>query len=160
MLYFAYGSNLDCEQMARRCPEAEPVRAAQLRDWRLVFRGVADIEPAARRTVHGGLWRITPRCEASLDLYEGVRSGLYLKRLVTVRTGRSSEVEALVYVMGQPERRGYAMPPEGYLAGIRDGYLDFGLDLGPLRQALAFTGRNLTPWSRPQGRAARMEQRA
>ena len=37
--YIAYGSNLNIEQMARRCPTAEIVGTAFLRNWRLMFRG-------------------------------------------------------------------------------------------------------------------------
>ena len=43
-LYFAYGSNLNLTQMANRCPQAKQLGSAYLPNWRLVFRGVADIE--------------------------------------------------------------------------------------------------------------------
>ena len=36
-LYFAYGSNLDAEQMKARCPTARPLRTARLADHRLGF---------------------------------------------------------------------------------------------------------------------------
>ena len=38
-LYIAYGSNLNLEQMKHRCPTAEVVGVAELRNWRLWFRG-------------------------------------------------------------------------------------------------------------------------
>lgn len=38
-LYIAYGSNLNLEQMARRCPTAEVVGKTQLHNFRLMFRG-------------------------------------------------------------------------------------------------------------------------
>ncbi len=50
-IYFAYGSNLNRAEMGIRCPDAEPLVPAELVDWRLTFRGVADIEPAGGRTV-------------------------------------------------------------------------------------------------------------
>ena len=34
-LYIAYGSNLNLEQMKHRCPTAEVVGVAELRNWRL-----------------------------------------------------------------------------------------------------------------------------
>ena len=37
-LYFAYGSNLNLDQMARRCPDAEPVGRVRLDGYRLAFR--------------------------------------------------------------------------------------------------------------------------
>ena len=42
---FAYGSNLDVLQMQSRCPESTPVGSAYFPNWKLVFRGVADIVP-------------------------------------------------------------------------------------------------------------------
>lgn len=38
-LYIAYGSNLNLEQMKHRCPTAEVVGTAELKNWRLWFRG-------------------------------------------------------------------------------------------------------------------------
>ena len=38
-LYIAYGSNLNLDQMKHRCPTAEVVGAAKLKNWRLRFRG-------------------------------------------------------------------------------------------------------------------------
>ena len=43
MLYIAYGSNMNRDQMSVRCPHAKPLGAYYLDGWRLVFRGVADI---------------------------------------------------------------------------------------------------------------------
>ena len=44
-LYVAYGSNLNLEQMARRCPKAKVVGIGNLKDYQLTFRRVATIEP-------------------------------------------------------------------------------------------------------------------
>ena len=54
MLYFAYGSNLNPDQMHHRCPEHSVVGLAALRDHRLTFPltshdwggGVASVVPA------------------------------------------------------------------------------------------------------------------
>ena len=43
MLYIAYGSNMNRDQMSVRCPHAKPLGAYYLDGWRLVFIGVADI---------------------------------------------------------------------------------------------------------------------
>ena len=37
--YIAYGSNLNLEQMARRCPTAKVVGSTTLKNYRLMFRG-------------------------------------------------------------------------------------------------------------------------
>ena len=84
-LYFAYGSNINLEQMAFRCPEAYVVGPVILENYGLLFRGnargngVATITPKEGGQVHGLLWRITPACEQSLDFYEGYPR-LYEKR--------------------------------------------------------------------------------
>jgi len=38
-LHFAYGSNMDREQMSRRCPGAEYVGAASLPGYRFIING-------------------------------------------------------------------------------------------------------------------------
>ena len=37
--YIAYGSNLNLEQMARRCPTAKMIGSTTLKNYRLMFRG-------------------------------------------------------------------------------------------------------------------------
>jgi gamma-glutamylcyclotransferase (GGCT)/AIG2-like uncharacterized protein YtfP len=132
MLYFAYGSNLNIDQMAARCPCAVPVAPFDLVDHELVFRGVADIVPKPGARVVGGLWRITKECEAALDRYEGVASGLYRKEFVTVEVGGSEE-RALVYMMNADE---VGPPSRGYLSTIASGFRDFGLAFETLASAV------------------------
>jgi gamma-glutamylcyclotransferase (GGCT)/AIG2-like uncharacterized protein YtfP len=82
--YFAYGSNLNKQQMSWRCPGARPIGKLVLPNARLVFRGVADVEYDDALSVQGGLWKITRACERTLDRYEGVKSGLYRKENIQV----------------------------------------------------------------------------
>ena len=70
--YLAYGSNLNLEQMAHRCPTAKPVGPVVLKDYQLLFRGghgsaVATVEPFKGKTVPCLLWEITPTDEAALS---------------------------------------------------------------------------------------------
>ena len=37
--YIAYGSNLNREQMAKRCPDAKVIGSGMLKDYELLFRG-------------------------------------------------------------------------------------------------------------------------
>lgn len=74
--YIAYGSNMNLEQMERRCPGARVIGRGWLRDYRLFFAGrseaaVASIEPAEGHAVPVVLWEITPEDEQALDRYEG-----------------------------------------------------------------------------------------
>ena len=97
-LYFAYGSNLDIGQMRKRCPGAETVSAAVLKNWRLVERCYADIEKADGECVHGALYSVTEDDLAALDFYEGYPA-LYTRETVSVTDRDGVERRALVYTM-------------------------------------------------------------
>lgn len=144
-LYFAYGSNLNVEHMARRCPRAKKVGKFTLPKAKLVFRGVADVVYHPREKCVGGLWEITRECEKALDRYEGVRAGLYRKVYLAVkRRGVPEEESVLVYVMNSD---GIMPPFDDYLAVIEDGYRDFGLDLAYLGRAVehSYKAKDRTP---------------
>ena len=58
--YFAYGSNLNFEQMAYRCPEAAVVGIAKLDGYELAFRrGYLTNLPKEDASVEGLIWSIT-----------------------------------------------------------------------------------------------------
>ena len=122
-LLFAYGSNLNRDRMADRCPTAEPLGTAVLLDHRLVFRHGADLEPHAGATAVGVVWRLGPDDMIALDHYEGF-PGLYRKDYRLVRLAGGDSVEAMLYRMN---REGYAVPSVEYLEVIREGYRDFRL---------------------------------
>lgn len=133
--YFAYGSNLSIEGMAdRTLDSSELVCKAVLPDYKLTFRGVADIVPAPQRNVQGGLWFLTIRGVEAIDLYEGVPT-LYEQIFITVET-EYGPIDAMSYRMTAPT---YQTSPPGdyYLQIIRDGYLDWGLDTAELSRALS-----------------------
>ncbi len=101
--------------MRRRCPAAKPLKPYALPDFRLVFRGVADIIPAKGKQVHGVLWSITAACEKSLDRYEGYypenpKVGLYRKESFKIQLP-SGPREVMYYTMN---RVGFAEPSESY----------------------------------------------
>ena len=134
-LYWAYGSNLNVRQMARRCPDARKVKSLPVYGAKMVFRGVADVQitdnPAD--VALGGLWRITRRCEDALDRYEGVKSGLYTKEYFYIRDKSRHYHKVLYYKMASD---GIFPPDEIYLNCIVQGYLDFGLDMTKLDAAV------------------------
>ena len=134
-LYFAYGSNINLNQMALRCPAAQVVGPVTLEGYELLFRGsgVATIGTKAGSTVHGLLWQLTPRCERSLDRYEGFPR-LYDKEPVTVRDAQGQELTVMAYVMTERYRTP-AMPSEFYYQGIEDGYRQNGLPVRELKKA-------------------------
>lgn len=98
--YFAYGSNMNLDQMAYRCPAASVVENVKLEGYRLTFcgrgkgSGVATILPEEGSQVEGVLWKITPECEKSLDFYEGYPH-LYGKEPVLVQGKDGVKREAM-----------------------------------------------------------------
>lgn len=126
-LYFAYGSNLNRGQMEMRCPNAKPIGKLMLADWRLVFRGVADIEPHEGGILPIGLWAITDKCEMALDVYEGYPR-LYRKKRFNIK-----DKQYMTYVMNSD---GISPPSRPYAETIRSGYDDFGLPTGFLDEAI------------------------
>lgn len=134
-LYFAYGSNLLIEHMLWRCKTAEPVATMVIRDWRLVFRHYADVEPAPGFTVPGALYRVYDDDMRALDLYENVSDGLYSQ--VPFRVTISDQVEeAFFYRMNA---NGLSAPASEYLQTLVAGYRDWGLDTEPLVEAWRYS---------------------
>jgi cation transport regulator ChaC len=115
-LYFAYGSNLHRAAMQARCPGARALGPARLDSHRF-FIGVdgwGSVKPSPGETVHGVLWRLTPRDLAALHAYELLHKGLYDVRHLPVRMGRDSggrRALAMLYVL---RRRYPGRPKPGY----------------------------------------------
>ncbi|HEX3026615.1 MAG TPA: gamma-glutamylcyclotransferase family protein [Clostridia bacterium] len=138
MLYLAYGSNLNLEQMVARCPTAKIAGAATLEDYRLLFRGgrsnaVATVEPQEGDSVPVLLWEITLADEAALDRYEGWPY-LYRKEILTVLLN-GKPTGAMVYIMN--EGRPLGKPSCYYYNIILQGYRSAGFDVEILRKATA-----------------------
>lgn len=141
--YFAYGSNMNLEQMAYRCPKAERIRVVRLADYELTFagrdgNGVATIRPKEGSCVDGVLWQITAECERSLDFYEGYPH-LYGKETVIVKDRLGGSHQAMVYVMNEPYCRSPALPAKSYLQGILDGCDENGINKAQIKEALWYT---------------------
>lgn len=134
--YVAYGSNLSVDQMAHRCPDATIVGTGVLKDWELVFRVHATIEPHQGSSVPVLVWAISERDEARLDRYEGYPR-YYVKKYLSVPvqcpSGRRN-VRGMVYIMvdGNP----VTPPSDGYYGIIEEGYERFNFDRRILRRSL------------------------
>jgi gamma-glutamylcyclotransferase (GGCT)/AIG2-like uncharacterized protein YtfP len=125
-IYVAYGSNLNKEQMFKRCPGAIYIGSCEIKGYSLVFKRCADIIKSKGKCP-AALWLITKENEDKLDRYEGVSSGLYKKIKVTVNYGKQT-IEGLAYQMTSlylNEQK----PTDYYYEVCRQGYIDFGLDL-------------------------------
>ena len=139
--YFAYGSNLNLAGMRRRCPGASRGRLAVLRDYRLVFRGVADVIPMPGHKVWGGLWYCNDEHMEALDRYEGAPR-MYRREWVEVKTKAGVE-RAVVYVMNGDWKSDLMMPSPYYLDTIVEGYEAWHLPVVELDNALQFVQSSL-----------------
>ena len=132
-LYFAYGSNINLEQMAVRCPAATPVCPVALDNYRLAFRGAPDTSawqplspPRARRST--ACCGRSPRPAKCFDRYEGYprptgrnRSPCGQERPTVSRHGVHHGAEFCL----DP-----AEPHQGYLTGIVQGCKQSSIPVG------------------------------
>lgn len=143
--YIAYGSNLDIHQMQFRCPGAEPVGTAEIKDYELLFKGsltgaYLTIEPKTGSSVPVGIWAVSPKNEAALDRYEGFPAFYYKKDFDLLcrdfETGKETPVRAFAYIMHEERLPG--IPTQHYINTCLRGYEDFNFD----RDILAAAVRN------------------
>jgi hypothetical protein len=115
-LYFAYGSNMQCAAMQRRCPGALAIGPASLAGYRFFvgIDGWGSVRPSSGGKVHGVLWRLTPRDIAALHAYELLHKGLYEVRRLRVRLG-AQLVPSMIYLL---RRRSPGRPKPGYVEMI------------------------------------------
>ncbi|MCA9605570.1 MAG: gamma-glutamylcyclotransferase [Myxococcales bacterium] len=139
ILYFAYGSNLDADQMRRRCPTAALVGPARLTGRALAFAGhsgswgggVATVVAKDDAAVPGLLWRLSREDLAWLDRCEGY-PWAYERKLWLVDT---PEGRRRAFVYFKPDAAPSA-PAPAYVDQIHDAYIDHGFDRRPLARAL------------------------
>ena len=124
--YFAFGSNMVATQMHQRCPAAQDRGIARLDGWRFLVNqeGYATIVPDQSAYVLGVLWSLTSACEAALDDYEEIATGLYTKAYLEIQ-----DTPALVYLatnaLPGPPLAGYleAIIAEAYRRGFAPAYI-------------------------------------
>ena len=161
-LYFAYGSNMNRNQMAFRCPDAEVVESVRLEGYRLAFRtngggnGVATVVPEEGSYVDGVLWRISERVEQHLDHYEGFPY-LYGKEPVVVTDQDGVRREIMAYTMNSPYKDVPAMPSKAYLEGILNGCRQNGIETAPVLEAVWITQRELPEKTVPHKKQRRQK---
>ena len=133
-LYFAYGSNLNLNQMAKRCPDSRPVSPAVALGYRLVFPrpdglwrgGVAGIVADDQAHVEGAVYELSDRDLDALDGYEGVADNEYTRTAVQVTLPNGDRVNAITY-QANPQPDGPFTPSLRYLRAILKGARQHGL---------------------------------
>ncbi len=142
MLYFAYGSNMEHNQMLKeRCPGSKFLGPACLSGYWFVFDGfsprwkgaMANIVPSQEDEVWGGLFEITEENLRSLDHYLGCPK-CYTRSVFEVeRMGVKERVKAWTYLR-EPQAAGF--PSKGYLAAVLKGARDCILPEGYIETAI------------------------
>jgi len=148
VLYFAYGSNLDFDQMKGRCPSARSVGVAKLPGRRLAFTrwsggrkgAVADAVADPAGEVWGVVYEITAEDLEVLDRCEGFTPGgsgnAYVREKCTVWLDGDEErsVKAEVYFAVPTENPG--LPSRDYRDQILRGAREWGLPQDYIEQDL------------------------
>jgi gamma-glutamylcyclotransferase (GGCT)/AIG2-like uncharacterized protein YtfP len=144
--YFAYGSNMAADQMARRVPSAKRVGVGMLTGYQLVFNrrgsyrpgGVASIEETKddERKVYGVIWEVENADLASLDEIEDPAA--YTRRLQTVMTLDGRKHSCYVYE-AIPE--GTFEPDPGYVKILTEAALEADLPEQYLSELQALASR-------------------
>jgi gamma-glutamylcyclotransferase (GGCT)/AIG2-like uncharacterized protein YtfP len=141
-LVFAYGSNLDDNQMRSRCASARIEARAVLPNHALAFGGfsqrwggaVASVLPEPGARVQGLLYRITAPELSTLDRYEGHPFAYErLVKLVTDERGRRRRAQ--VYVQPADGFEPW-LPQLGYFRVLLNAYSRLGFDVEPLANAV------------------------
>ena len=125
MLYFAYGSNLNLIQMKKRCSDSIPVAKVKLKDYKLVFNRVADIEESEEDIVYGAIYKVSDRDIKKLDIYEGYPR-LYDRIDVEVEDDEGKTYAAFVYVMVV---KGRGHPADSYYKIIKQDFKDWKISM-------------------------------
>ena len=136
MLYFAYGSNLNHEQMQVRCKDSKYIKNFFLEGYRLSFcavensYGVANIVKKLGSKVPGGIWEISNSDEKKLDYYEGFPKK-YIKDFFKL-----SGEKTMFYIMKR--QFSFKSPLRQYVDIIDQGYKDCNLDRKYLKEKLIY----------------------
>lgn len=124
MIYFAYGSNMDHEQMQARCPGHRIIGVGRLPNYALVFTrwsrswnsGTADILPEQGKEIYGVLFDLTLDDLKRMDKFADYPNS-YVRQDLFVEAGGAS-LPALTYVA---IRQGAFLPSKAYLGKMIQG---------------------------------------
>ena len=136
-LFAAYGVGVNRGEMAKHCPTAKLIGTAELKNYRLAFRGsragaLVTIEKAKGSIVPALLWEISTQDEAALERWFGVPE-LYRKATIKVRRN-GAPVDALIFILisGKPQNK----PSAFYYSTLLEGYRAAGFDADILKAAV------------------------
>lgn len=129
-LYFAYGSNMNMEQIKTRCYSPEPIAVARLPDHQVGFFGYSKVwdgaletvVPAPGREVWGVVYQLSFGDGDMLDAWQDVRldgTGPYFHYPLVIEDRHGNRYDVMFYkkdILGLPQ-----LPSEEYLNWILAG---------------------------------------
>jgi len=138
MLYVAYGKGLNIREMKRHCPDAELVGTGEIEGQELRFKGIAQYSyltlcPNEESTVPVAVWKLR---EEDADKFKKVENGSS-KKPFPIRLDNGYTVNA--YGFYSEYDYSIAMPSKKYFQAVYQGYVDNGLDVQILHDALINT---------------------
>lgn len=124
MIYFAYGSNMEPEQMQSRCPNYRVIGIGLLNHYALAFTrwsrswnsGTVDIVPEKGGKVYGALYDLNPDDLKRMDKFADYPQS-YVRQDVMMECGKEI-LPALTYVA---VRQGVFLPSKSYLRKMIQG---------------------------------------
>ncbi len=125
--YFAYGSNMNFDQMHVRCSGAIFSGPARLNNWEYYINsdGYAGIYQSDSNKVHGCLWQLKDEHLDALDKYEAVDQGYYDRRTIDILDEKESvKRNAIVYISNNSK---FGTPTSNYQDAVIEGAVQVGL---------------------------------
>jgi len=132
MYYFAYGSNMNHQQMKERCPGSRFLGRAYLKNYKLVYDGYSKVAwkgPVANVIEYPGAWSgvglfdVSTENITALDVFEGYPTA-YDRKELEVFDDKNGAFKAYVYLReGKPA----GVPSAKYRGVILAGAADCGL---------------------------------
>ncbi len=127
MIYFAYCTLLDLNEMKKYCPAALVTGVGRLRGYRLTFAtyhtgstgGGCQLEPEPSGEIFGVLYELNAGDAANLDAVSGVDKGYYTRVDIRIDTLDGRMVPATTYIIPAPGGR--FRPSPNYVRPILNG---------------------------------------
>ena len=134
---FAYGTNINQEEMHRHCPNAVFRGYGVLEGFQLVFSGytghaIATLKKQKGSSVKVAVWEMSPEDYYTIDNYEKFPYLYRREKVVVSVLGR--KVKGSVYLLKQNLQSN--LPSEQYLAMLRNAFDQAGWEHDEINQAL------------------------
>ena len=116
-IYFAYGSNMNFDQMALRAPSSCFISVGFIKNNQFIINsnGVASLIRKENSRVYGALWKLNEDDLINLDKFEGLHKQIYKRVEGTVFDSNNHQTLAQIYIASDST---FGQPRLGYLEKI------------------------------------------